>query len=592
MAHLKIGTKLKGGKYTIRQVLGQGGFGITYLAVGDADAHDSGKRLIVAKVSFWDKLKGKFSQNPTNGTKYTVKEFFMKSLCNRTGRGNRVSVPSTGSRNDVAKYKEKFIKEAQNIHKLQHPNIIKVYDVFEENDTAYYVMEYIGGGSLKDFVETKGRLSEDVALRYTGMIARALEHLHSKKMLHLDVKPGNILLRRRDNSAVLIDFGLSKNYDKVGDATSSTPIGVSVGYAPIEQSQVGGVGKFAPTVDIYSLGATLYKLLTGKTPPPASDILTDGLPSKPDYVSADTWAIVEKTMQPRPADRPQSISDIMPLFEEYLDADTVLKPGVKRKSVPIRRFTVNGVSFNMIFVEGGTFMMGATKEQGSDADNREKPAHQVTLSNYFIGETEVTQALWKAVMGKNPSYFKGDNKPVEQVSWADCQEFIKKLNELTGETFRLPTEAEWEYAARGGNKSKGYKHSGSNNIDDVAWYYENSCKMGKDSPVIDLFDELYNNENNHKKGIDNPYGTHDVATKQPNELGIFDMSGNVNEWCQDFFSDSYYSCSPHVNPTGPSFSITRVIRGGSWEEDAGRLSGRGHIYTDEPFYNIGLRLAL
>ena len=226
-----------------------------------------------------------------------------------------------------------------------------------------------------------------------------------------------------------------------------------------------------------------------------------------------------------------------------------------------KTFTVKGVTFTMVAVEGGTFMMGATSEQGGDAYDNEKPVHQVTLSSYYIGQTEVTQALWKAVMGNNPSRFKGDNKHVEQVSWDDCQEFVIKLNQLTGKRFRLPTEAEWEYACRGGKKSRGYMYSGSNTIDYVAWCYGNSS------------DE-----------------THPVATKSPNELGIYDMSGNVCEWCQDW-KDSYSSAA-QTNPTGASSGSYRVGRGGSWYNSAEfcRLFFR---YSISPGYrtpDLGLRL--
>ena len=225
--------------------------------------------------------------------------------------------------------------------------------------------------------------------------------------------------------------------------------------------------------------------------------------------------------------------------------------------------TVKGVSFTMIAVEGGAFKMGATSEQGSDADNDEKPVHNVTLSDYYIGETEVTQELWQAVMGTNPSYSKGNKKPVEKVSWDDCQEFIRKLNQLTGKNFRLPTEAEWEYAARGGNKSKGYKYSGSNSIGDVAWYTDNSGSK-----------------------------THDVKTKQANELGIYDMSGNVYEWCQDWYGS--YSSGSQTNPTGPTSGSFRVLRGGSWSDYASfcRVSYRDCSDPDSRYYNGGLRLAL
>ena len=223
-------------------------------------------------------------------------------------------------------------------------------------------------------------------------------------------------------------------------------------------------------------------------------------------------------------------------------------------------FVVEDVPFAMIRVEGGTFTMGATPEQGSDAESDEMPAHKVTLSNYYIGETEVTQALWKAVMGSNPSDFKGNNLPVEQVSWNDCQTFIKKLNTLTGKKFRLPTEAEWEYAARGGNKSKGYKYSGSNNLGDIAWYKDNS---------------------NNK--------THPVKTKQPNELGIFDMSGNVMEWCQDLYSSSYYYSSPSNNPKGPNIGDDRVFRGSSYV-DMLRVSRRRRALPGYSSRYLGLRL--
>ena len=225
--------------------------------------------------------------------------------------------------------------------------------------------------------------------------------------------------------------------------------------------------------------------------------------------------------------------------------------------------TVNGISFKMVRVEGGTFTMGATPEQGSDAEDDEKPTHKVTLSTYYIGETEVTQALWEAVMGSNPSKFKGENRPVEEVNWDDCKTFISKLNSITGRNFRLPTEAEWEYAARGGNKSQGYKYSGSNTFGDVAWY-------------------------NGSGGS----GTHPVKTKSPNELGLYDMSGNVWEWCQDWYGD--YSSSSQTNPTGPSSGSYRVHRGGSSYYDFRfcRVSRRNYFRQGHGYLYIGLRLAL
>ena len=228
------------------------------------------------------------------------------------------------------------------------------------------------------------------------------------------------------------------------------------------------------------------------------------------------------------------------------------------------------VKFNMIHVEGGTFTMGATPEQGRDIMDAWSgardgiPAHQVTLNDYYIGETQVTQELWRTVMGKNPSSEKGNNLPVEKVSWDDCQKFIAKLNDMTGLKFRLPTEAEWEFAARGGNKSKGYKYSGSNDIESVAHCRKYGC------------------------------GTmlHPVRTKLPNELGIYDMSGNVWEWCNDWYKP--YSSRKRKNPTGPRKGSHRVYRGGSWFDLANRcrVSCRRCMTPDGRDPDIGLRLAL
>ena len=253
----------------------------------------------------------------------------------------------------------------------------------------------------------------------------------------------------------------------------------------------------------------------------------------------------------------------------------------KKSSSEITTYTVNGVSFEMVKVAGGTFTMGATSEQDSDAYDWEKPTHKVTLSDYMIAKTEVTQELWQAVMGSNPSEFKGDKLPVECVSYEDCEKFIEKLKSLTGQDFRLPTEAEWEYAARGGNKSKGYKYSGSNDIGSVAWYYENSGNS-----------RLNDNNWAYDKLESNNCRTHAVATKSPNELGLYDMSGNVREWCYDYYDD--YSSGSQTDPKGPSSGSFRVFRGGSWYDFARgcRVSNRNGYGPDLRDSYLGLRLAL
>lgn len=255
-------------------------------------------------------------------------------------------------------------------------------------------------------------------------------------------------------------------------------------------------------------------------------------------------------------------------LEAELTKYKISKSKTENKSQPqTEEFTVNGVSFKMVHVEGGSFMMGAN-EGVLEATDDEKPTHEVSLSDYWMGETQVTQALWHAVMGKNPSSHKGDpNLPVENVSWLDCREFILKLNKLTGKRFRLPTEAQWEFAARGGNlgKQNHYLYSGSNDIYDVAWFDENSKKK-----------------------------THPVGECDPNELGLYDMSGNVWEWCNDRYDHYYYSNSPSVDPIGPLDGSMRVFRGGSWFHDAGfcRVWFRNYDAPTGTGSDLGLRLAL
>ena len=263
-------------------------------------------------------------------------------------------------------------------------------------------------------------------------------------------------------------------------------------------------------------------------------------------------------MSSNPADVSTTVStvSVSPVQVPAVPSNTISDDVI---TIPVK----DGICIEMVKVEAGTFMMGATSEMKNPYDD-EKPVHQVTLTNdYYMGKYEVTQALWQAVMGKNPSYFKGDNLPVNYVRWKDCQRFISKLNSMTGRKFRLPTEAEWEYAARGGKKSRGYQYSGSSNISDVAWYDGNSGDK-----------------------------THPVGTKQANELGIYDMTGNVLEWCQDWYG-SYYSSS-QTNPTGATSGSRHVNRGGSWAKNVRRSSPScryGAIYVDRDL-DLGFRLAL
>ena len=634
---LKHGTQLQGGRYIIEKVIGQGGFGITYLAT---------------RTVFNEKV--------------AVKEFFMKDFCNRDSETFNVSVGSAGSRDAVERFRQKFLKEAQNIYRLKHRHIIPVIDVFEENGTAYYVMEYVGGGSLADKV-SNGALPETAALRYIRQVAGALEFVHGNRMMHLDIKPANILVDDADN-VVLIDFGLAKQYDEEGHQTSTTPVGISHGYAPIEQYRRSGVSSFSPAADIYSLGATLFKLVTGKTPPEAGDIISAGLPQFPAILSLPVRNAIKAAMQPACKDRPQSVAEFLSLLDEGTivavdddtkildkitgDDETIVEPlphpsdrervvvesNGKKNWLPViigvvlaviaailivlfvgggydydgyydhessyvdpekepryddsvksyndnselvlpvqpvaqyvhcdREFMVNGIRFKMVAVDGGTFRMGATEEQ-QKAGKDEYPVHTVTLSDYYIAETEVTQQLWEAVMGYNPSHFVGSYNPVEKVSYNDCMLFVARLNDLLadelpeGHRFRLPSEAQWEFAARGGNRSNGYQYSGDYSLGGIAWYKGNS---------------------NSK--------TNAVKSKSPNELGIYDMSGNVYEWCSDWYGN--YSSAAQTDPEGPLSGKDRVLRGGCWSYGAEfcRVAFRSNREPDYKGNNRGLRLAL
>lgn len=284
MRTLKIGSSLQEDKYIIKEVLGQGGFGITYLA-----------------------------DHVLLGTTVAIKEFFFKQYCDRDETSSQVTLGTQSAQEEVLRYQEKFLKEARIIAKLNHPNIIKVHDIFKENNTAYYIMDYIEGETLADIVKRLGTLSETEAIDFIHQAGEALAYIHNLHLNHLDVKPANLMLRSSDNKVVLIDFGMSKQYDTVsGNQTSTTPVGISHGYAPIEQYKEGGVKEFSPETDIYALGATLYKLLTGITPPQATDIVAEGWePQYPNGINDTVKSAIAKAMEIRKNGRFHTVDDFM-----------------------------------------------------------------------------------------------------------------------------------------------------------------------------------------------------------------------------------------------------------------------------------------
>lgn len=370
MNELHANTSLHNRRYAIQKTLGQGGFGITYLA------YDNVNRRQVA-----------------------IKEFFMKELCNRNGKNHHMSVPSTGSRQLVDKFRAKFLKEANTIANLSHPNIIKIYDIFEENATAYYAMEYISGGSLADMLEKEPekRFCEVDALHYLRQVAGALNYIHMLGINHLDIKPDNIL---NDNGrAVLIDFGVAKRYDNDGHQTSTTPVGLSHGYAPLEQYKSGGVAEFSPATDIYSLGATLYKLITGQTPPDANDVLEKGLPNIEDMMSTQCADAIKKAMRSKRAYRQQSIDE----FLNMLPQEETIEATADDDDVEI--VEAEDKLGNTINLNPGKQKTGNKNDTSSTDTNSEGSGYGVTIF-WILVVIVAGVGIWMATNGSVPSWYK------------------------------------------------------------------------------------------------------------------------------------------------------------------------------------------
>jgi formylglycine-generating enzyme required for sulfatase activity/serine/threonine protein kinase/RNA polymerase subunit RPABC4/transcription elongation factor Spt4 len=589
----------------------------------------------------------------------------------------------------VASYEKKhpLIEAYKDEYKAQRAIVDKSHilhceapQVHHHTDDITYLMlpMELAHESLKDWMQRHPADNELRLKRGLELFKQAcmgVEAIHKQGLVHLDLKPGNILLTGDPENPVvkIADFGLSRSMQKAGQrqALYRDGIGTPAYMAPeqILAARWKDVGKEA---DLYALGMIVYELLDGDlpysgsaeaikekkrdasieiSPPQGSPYLSEVVMAclnrdkKKRLVSA--MALItqldEKRKQERQEKQKQEterkrleqvnqqvtsllqqaqtaytagrLDQALEILGRVLNLDpnnaqaiaskkAVTKEVAKQEAEKKRQEQeaeqqrrkkaeaerkqreaealrkrqeaehkrhaeeeqkrkeqerLKNLAGDFVFVQGGTFMMG--NEEG---ESREQPVHEVELDDFYIGTYPVTQAQWQAVMGSNPSWFKGDNHPVQSVSWEDAQAFIRKLNDLTGKTFRLPTEAEWEYAARGGQKSRGYRYAGSDNLHDVGWFEENSDGQ-----------------------------PHPVGRKRPNELGIYDMSGNVCEWCNDRYDYEYYQKSPRRNPQGPASGEFRLYRGGSWYYEAA-YCGSAYRNSNTPGSkgtNLGFRLA-
>jgi len=392
-------------RYKILHVLGQGGFGITYLA-----------------------------QDIIEDRNVAIKEFFFKDGCERATDGHSVVVNTTAKKDLIERFRIKFIKEANLIKMLNHPNIIHVYDVFTENETSYYIMEYIEGETLSSIIKVKGRLSEPDSLGIVDKIADALEYLHSRKINHLDIKPGNIMISRLDKKITLIDFGVSKHYDlESGEATTTTPVGLSHGYSPLEQYNSGGVNKFTPESDIYSLGATLFKMLSGVTPPNAVDIAHTGMTDYPSSISPKMRKAISVIMSPQRRNRPHSIEDFKnTLCGRQINDETVLEQNVNTKKNRSLLYIIGTILLCLIAGLGVYFTSNRIQSQYDE----EVGTDTVTVDTSVM--TEVIETIPKFSVNQ---LSKSEGKSLLKIDFPKCsnsvleQNILEWINEQLGGTY-------------------------------------------------------------------------------------------------------------------------------------------------------------
>lgn len=622
-------------QYVIGRVLGHGSFGITYLAYD---------RSLKVKVA--------------------IKEYFPAEYATRHPQDMSV-IPYPGAKGELFQSgKRKFIAEAQLLSSFRSPYIIRIRHFFEEANTAYFVMEYLEGQTLKDYLEGHGgKISFEQMRPIMTAMLDALEEVHSHNSYHRDIKPDNIYMTLQE-LPILLDFGSARQQTQHQTATFSL---LTPGFAPIEQYSTHGIQ--GPWTDIYGVAATVFYALTGEIPPYPQDRLTgDAELESPSKRGAqlrpedEEWLL--KGLEIRWNDRPSSVAEwrrLMPpppqlkkassnpytdadenfirfailpklanrfltpsdetdiyegaaflniqksrtkeliqraldmtgsvrrdpeqehaaaearrqkvevqmrvkqsdasnlTFSEIFQPKTLLDPG---QPLPDRVTNSTGMEFSLItpFTQGSGFRIPRPFIMGNPSSR-----YSVTLTKqYYLQRNPVSQAQWRMIMGQNPSFFNGDERlPVEQVSWDDVQEFLRRLNLLREGKFRLPTEAEWEFACRANQPGGYFFGNDATHLSEYAWYTANS--EGR---------------------------THPVGTRQPNQFGLHDTYGNVWEWCSDYFAP--YPGGHALEPTGPEEGKTRALRGGSWMADADRCQTfvRWHQPPETRSFQVGFRLLL
>jgi formylglycine-generating enzyme required for sulfatase activity/predicted Ser/Thr protein kinase len=653
----QVNQTIKDDRFLIQAILGSGGFGVAYRAEDRKE-----RRQVVIKT---------LNQRQQNQA-------------------------------DFAEQQEKFMNEAMKLKGFAHPNIVKVYEVILVEGLWGMVMEYIDGQELAEYVEEKGKLTESQALKYIKQVGEALIYIHEKGFLHRDIKPHNIMLRAGSQEAVLIDFGLAREY--IDGKTLSMTNFITPAYAPIEQYDRHG--HFGAYTDIYALAVTLYHLVTGERP----IFLAQGrleAQNRGESVDRFLWDKIPKGITNRtkqgiiqgmavlPEERPQTMGDLFQIlglgaqpviilpnpplvtfkpkppitpprtFQDKVRAqplDTLVEPVPEKKTAPnpsnrrnfikwlgfggigavsflalsqigknpsdtpprvlypfkpvdrnptappvadapklskiqftsiklndkgviitkpsasaqiYKEALGNGVDLKMVKIPGGKFMMGSPESEKNRVTN-ESPQHQVTVTEFYLAQTLVTQAQYRAIVGKNPSYFKGNDRlPVEQVSWTEAVEFCEKLSRKTSRTYRLPSEAEWEYACRAGSKTP---YAFGETINPLVVNYDGNAPYGGAA-----------------KGLSRQKTT-PVGSFPPNLFGLYDMHGNLWEWCLDEWNDNYNGAPTDGSARGNIISrqknIKRLLCGGSWYSHAQycRTAGRYYYAASLRSNNIGFRV--